>query len=348
MTKPSRALAFVSATVCLTLLAGCGGSKKKKDEATPTPTPSSSSSSASPTPTPTPKPKAVNPFTGGAPSNNAVVAVKIDDTANGRPPVNLDKADIVYVEQVEGGLTRMIAVYNTSLPIVEPVRSVRANDPELLAQYGPIGFVASGGAPNPLFVLDHSTLRASINDRGGPGFARDGSRGAPYNLTANLAVAAAGVHAPRAKDIGLSFSALAAKRLAHAPNGLHVNTLVGQTSVNFVWDAARKRYVRLIGGAAEHTASGAVISTPNVIVQFCTVTPYPQDVDVAGNIAQFTHSVGTGRAVVFRNGKLIEGKWTRPRTAAGTKFTTRAGTPITLMPGGAWVLLVATNAPLSA
>ncbi|HJQ42306.1 MAG TPA: DUF3048 domain-containing protein [Jatrophihabitantaceae bacterium] len=345
MTKSSRALAFVSATICLTLLAGCGGSKKK-DKETPTPTPTTSASSTA-SASPSPKPKAINPFTGGAPSRNGVVAVKIDDTGNGRPPVNLDKADIVYVEQVEGGLTRLLAIFNTTLPTVEPVRSVRANDPELLSQYGPIGFVASGGAPDPLSRLDHSSLRAAINDRGGPGFARDGSRPAPYNLSSNLAVAARGVHAPRAKDIGLAFSALDAKKLGSAPGGTSINTLVGQTGVSFRWDATRHRYLRYIGGSPQTTAAGALIGPQNVIVQFCSVTPYPRDVDVAGNVAQFTHSIGKGRAVVYRNGHALEGRWSRPSAGSGTKFVSRLGNPIRLNPGTTWILLVATNAPLS-
>ena len=71
------------------------------------------------------------------------MAVKIDDTGNGRPQRGVDLADIVYIEQAEGGLSRLIAVFATNKPVVEPVRSVRASDPELLSQYGPITLVAS-------------------------------------------------------------------------------------------------------------------------------------------------------------------------------------------------------------
>ena len=85
-----------------------------------TPSPTKSSAKPAPKPKPKPKPPAGNPLTGvGKPSSNGVVAVKIDDTANGRPQMNLDKADIVYIEQVEGGLTRLLAIYNTQLPTVE-------------------------------------------------------------------------------------------------------------------------------------------------------------------------------------------------------------------------------------
>ena len=58
---------------------------------------------------------------------------------SGRPQVGLERADVVYVEQVEGGLTRLAAVFATGIPAWS-VRSAasRIADPELLPQYGTI------------------------------------------------------------------------------------------------------------------------------------------------------------------------------------------------------------------
>ena len=344
MTRSTRTMALVCVTACATVLAACGGGHKAKT--TPSPTPTSSSSSASPTQSSSPAAKPINPFTGLAPNSNAVVAVKIDDTSNGRPQMNITLADLVYIEQVEGGLTRLLAIYNTHLPSVEAVRSTRANDPELVEQFGPIAYVASGGAPNPLSVLDHSTLKATINDRGGPGFTRDGNRPAPYNLVANLLAAAQALHGPPAKGIGMTFSDAPAV-YAKAPAAPTVQTIVGGTGVRFDWNASLKRYVRVIDGVVQHDANGRIIDTPNVIVQFCSVTPYPQDVDVVGNVAQFTHTLGKGRAVIFRNGHAIQGQWLRGSSASGTRFVSSTGQPIPLATGGAWIVLVANNAPLT-
>ncbi|MDP9092037.1 MAG: DUF3048 domain-containing protein [Actinomycetota bacterium] len=341
MNFPRRSLSIVCVAALSVALASCSGnhhaaaSPPASHTATPT---------ASPTPTPTPAAPAVNPFTGGPPSANSVVAVKIDDTDNGRPQVNIDQADIVYIEQVEGGLTRLLAIYNTRLPTVEAVRSTRASDPELVAQYGPIAYVASGGAPNPLQVLDQSKLKSSINDRGGPGFARDPNRSAPYNLTANLALAAQVLHAPKAKSIGLTW--LANVNLASRPAAPTIQTVVGGTPVRFDWNAGLHKFVRVINGALQYTAAGRLIATRNVIVQFCNVTLYPQDVDVMGNPSQYTHTVGTGRMVVFRDGRRIDGTWSRPKATDGTAYLGPTGQPVNLAPGGVWVILVASNAAL--
>jgi hypothetical protein len=81
-------------------------------------------------------------------------------------------------------------------------------------------------------------------------------------------------------------------------------------------------------------------------VQLCRVATDYTDVDVAGNPSQYTHSVGSGRVVLFRNGKRIEGKWSRPNEASPTKYTDLAGRPLLLAPGGAYVVLATNGAPV--
>jgi Protein of unknown function (DUF3048) N-terminal domain/Protein of unknown function (DUF3048) C-terminal domain len=329
-TIPALALAGLIA------VAGCSGSSSSGSTSTPPQPPSGS----------TPPPPAVNPLTGEAPSKNPVIAVKIEDTALGRPQSGTDKADIVYVEQVEGGLTRLMAIFNSTLPAaVEPVRSARPSDPELALQFGHIIFVASGGSHAGIAPLMKSPLKKIINDNGGPGFHRDPNREAPENLVGNLQSMAKTVKGPTARGIGLSWSA----QLPAGPTqpGKVVQTKVGGTTVGFRWDPKTHRYVRIIDGQVQHAADGSVISTPNVIVQFCKVTTYTKDRDVLGNPAKYTHTIGTGRVVVFRNGRRIGGTWSRKSVDDGTALKAKNGQVISLMPGGAWFVLAATDAPLS-
>lgn len=340
------AAAFAAAA----MLSACSGGSDGKGSTSPAPSPSESASSSSSTPTgpvgsPAPKPPAQNPLTGKKPTNNGVVAVKIDDTSHGRPQVNTNEADVVYIEQVEGGLSRLVAVYSTYLPTVEAVRSTRASDPELMAQYGPIAYVASGGAHNPLKLLDHSTLRTSINDRGGPGFQRDGHRAAPYNLRADLSTIAKKLKAPKARSVGFHW-AWSTAQLRGQPDGVLVRTAVGSTPVGFDYDTKSQLYQRVIGGTRQTTAAGRKIAASNVLVQFCSVTTYYKDVDVNGSPSKWTHTIGSGKAVLFRNGKRIVGTWVRKHVQDGTSFRTAGGKDMLFRPGQTWVVLVANRAPL--
>jgi hypothetical protein len=342
--------AVVVAAGAVTAVAMSGGDGKKKEvTASPTPT-QTAAPTLKPTPKPTPKPKpaglTVNPFTGIGPvPKGPVIAVKIEDTIDARPQVGLEKADIVYIEQVEGGLTRMAAVFATNKPVVEPVRSVRASDSELLTQYGKIALVASGGGGSALPTLDRSGLVGVINDRGGPGFGRDGNRPAPHNLTADLSVISRSVKAAGPRDVGFTWSA-ADPRVARGKSAPSINTVVGGTPVSFFWDHTHSRYDRTVGGQLLTVAGGGAVSTPNVLVQFCRVVADYGDVDVVGNPSAMTKTIGSGRVVLFRNGHRVDGKWSRPSAGAKTTYTDLKGKPLFFAPGGAYVVLAGNGAPV--
>ncbi|HSO95040.1 MAG TPA: DUF3048 domain-containing protein, partial [Acidimicrobiia bacterium] len=98
-----------------------------------------------------PAPRGVAPLTGQPDTNGArhrpALAVKIENTPDARPQAGLDTADVVYEEQVEGGITRFWAVFNSTRPTtVGPIRSVRAMDPNLLAPLGGIAAYSGGTA----------------------------------------------------------------------------------------------------------------------------------------------------------------------------------------------------------
>jgi hypothetical protein len=295
---------------------------------------------------PAPKPPAVNPLTGrpGVP-RGPVLAVKIDNTAPGRPQIGLDAADVVYVEQVEGGATRLVAVFASRYPgQVGPVRSVRNGDPELLSAYGPAGLVFSGGAGRPLATLHRSALR---DLSGAGGYARlGGSRHAPYNLVNGLSRLAGRLpRIARVRNVGFGWSD-ADPRLAGARHALRMSAVVGRVTVSFGFNPRNHRWVQTIGGSHLRTAAGAEVSTPNVVVQFCRVTVDRTDVDVLGSPSAYTHTVGSGPVIVFRDGRAISGTWVRAKAGAPTRYLDRAGAEITLRPGGAWVLLAATGSPV--
>ncbi len=351
--RTSAPVRAVLVTTVTTLAAGllasaCTGSATPQTAASPAApatsapaAPSSSSSSSSPAPKPTPKAPAVNPFTGRGPvPKTPTIAVKIDDTGPGRPQVGIDKADIVYIEEAEGGLTRLAAIFGTNKPTVGYVRSTRPSDPDLLLQYGKIIEAYSGGAHDSLPRVHRSGILSWSNDAGAAYYRRVSRAASSYiNLVLDLNQIAKHVHGrPVPKDIGLRWSATVPA--ATAGPGTDVRTMVGGTPVEFRWSSKLKQYVRYIDGVAQHAADGRPVATPNVIVQVCKIVAHPQDRDVLGNPSQFTFTVGTGKVSVFRNGKRYDGTWTRKNLADGTHLRLSNGTTITLSPGGAWFALV--------
>jgi hypothetical protein len=279
--------------------------------------------------------------------------VKIDDTAPGRPQVGINKADIVYVEAVEGGLTRLAAIFGTYKPAaVGYVRSTRPSDPDLLLQFGKITAAYSGGAHDSLPRIHRSGIRSWSNDDGARFFSRRARGASSYiNLVLNLARVASVVHTPVPHDIGWTFS----RSLAGLPThkGYVVRTVVTGsyahgTPVVFHYSRQLNKYVRYIGGVPQKSSSGHLVAARNVIVQKCRVVSHPRDTDVNGNPSQFTYTVGRGPAVIYRDGKRINGTWRRDKVSDGTVWRTDGGKQIPLAPGNTWVILIRKGIPVYA
>ena len=53
-------------------------------------------------------------------------------------------------------------------------------------------------------------------------------------------------------------------------------------------------------------------------------------------------TTGAGRLAVYRDGRVVEGTWTRADAAAAFAFTSSAGERILLSPGQTWVHIIPT------
>src|SRR5215475_10947041 len=159
-------------------LAACGGSKHKAAVTAP------------PSTTTTTKPAPpIAPLTGlpdpsGASLKRCAITVKIDNTKSGHPKYGVEQADVIYEEVVEGGITRLAAIFNSKAPDrVGPVRSVRKTDQSIVTPIRGI-FAYSGGAPYAIASINTAPVVQLDESRAGPLMFRDHSRNAPFNLYA--------------------------------------------------------------------------------------------------------------------------------------------------------------------
>ncbi|MFD9035166.1 DUF3048 domain-containing protein [Streptomyces sp. NPDC059567] len=326
--RPGAAVTVLLCAVTTAGLYGCA------DSGTPEPTPTPPPTPAPTTPVPTQETR--SPFTGLPARPAPVLAVKIDNVPPARPHTGLGAADLVYVEQVEGGQTRLLAVYSSDLPErIGPVRSARESDIELLRQFGrpALAYSGSQAALKPL-------LRAAplypLPPEDAPGaYLRGGGRPAPHNLYVlpGRALAAA-PKAEDAKDIGFRFGPAPA-------GGEQVNERTVRfpaSRYTFTWNAAEKSWrVSMDGSPARTTDEGPVTAT-TVVVQHVTIRS-SRFHDVLGSVSPYTETVGSGTAVVLRDGKAHDARWSRPAAEKGTSFTTPDGAPLNFAPGRTWIVL---------
>lgn len=332
-----RLAAGVLLLALVVALAGCsgGGDKRpaaKRGSPTSSPSPSASPARAGPRAVP------VNPLTGLRAGRGArVLAVKVDNTANARPQVAVDQADVVYVEQVEGGVTRLLTVFATRKPdVVGPVRSARSNDIELLRPYGNVVLAFSGANAGVLGRLAAARLVPTYGDRGDPGFFRGTGRPAPYNMFVRPAtVLAAHGGTATTRDVGFDFAARAPRAGRPGATGL---VRYPRATISFRYDPSRRGYLVSTDGAAPQTASGAPLLATNVLVQQVVIGTDGY-VDVAGNPTPYSKTVGVGEARLYRGGKAYAGTWVRRSLDAPTSWLAVGGGRLQLAPGRTWVIL---------
>ncbi|WP_405709468.1 MULTISPECIES: DUF3048 domain-containing protein [unclassified Streptomyces] len=262
-----------------------------------------------------------------------VLAVKIDNVGPARPQTGLDKADIVYVEQVEAGLSRILAAYSSRLPpVVGPVRSARETDLELLRQFDRPTLAFSGAQAKLLPAIAAAPLDPLPPEKAPDAYFRDNDRAAPHNLylrPGRTPHATTGVNA--AEDIGLRFAAA-------VPGG---RAVTGRTvrypaaRFTFTWSAGQRQWLVSMDGAPARTAEGARLGAADVVVQYVTVRPSAYQ-DRWGSTSPYTETVGSGSAVVLREGKEYDVRWSRPAAGSATALTTRDGERMTFAPGQVW------------
>lgn len=302
----------------------------------PPPFPSAGSpipSSAPPSPLPGPPP--VSPFTGlptdlGAP----VLGVKIDNASPARPQTGLELADLVYVEPVEGGISRLLAVYQSRFPpVVGPVRSTRLTDLQLLANFGRPALAFSGDAAAVGALLAKAPV-LDVSEEKQPGsYRRDRTRRMPHNLYGDPDLLRRGGAPPR--DIGFRFGPT-------PPGGRPVpgtNVRYRATDIGVQWVPAEARWVISMDGAPLTSASGPRPGAATVVLQRVAVRDTPIR-DASGAPSPFASTVGAGSAVVLRDGLAFDGSWSRPAPDAITTFTLPDGSPLTFAPGPLWVVFV--------
>ena len=117
--------------------------------------------------------------------DRSALTIKIDNTPEAMPQYGVNEADVVYEEIVEGGITRLAAIFNSQVPkVVGPVRSVRRTDREIVFPIGGI-FAFSGGAEYAVRSIETAPVKLYDESNAGAAMFRDPSREVPHNLFAN-------------------------------------------------------------------------------------------------------------------------------------------------------------------
>lgn len=105
-------------------------------------------------------------------------------------------------------------------------------------------------------------------------------------------------------------------------------------SVRVRYDAASGHWTVLQDGVLM-----AGVTPSNVIVQYVSNRAGYYS-DVLGASPPYTVSLGSGNALVLRDGRAVRATWRRTSTRTGTRYVDAAGHDVRLHPGSTWILLL--------
>jgi hypothetical protein len=263
------------------------------------------------------------------------LAVKIDNVPAARPQAGINQADIVFVEEVEGGLSRLAAVFHSQgAAVVGPVRSMRTGDFALLSQFnGPL-FSNSGGNRGARGQLATSTLVDVGFDAQFDLYYRERGRRAPHNLFTNAfnlwsaGTSLEGTDTPsplfQFRDAGQGLPSSAA-----LTNAAFVD--YGSTQVEYAWNGSG--WDRTQDREPTVDTEGIRTAPTTVVLQFVNYTASSADA-----LSPEAITVGAGNAILLTDGHAVEAVWSRPGITDQTSYRDpNSGNPIAILPGPIWV-----------
>lgn len=342
------------AVVALATLAAACSSSDAAEPTTTTITESTTTSEASTTTSTAPTPTTtttttttlapgIEPTVNGLPGEDVtgerrIVGVKIDNHSNARPQSGLESADAAYEIPVEGGLTRFIALFQQSdSEYVGPNRSGRPTDSSIMRTLGG-PFQISGAQPwvQDIFRRDGTLV---VYDNGVTTY-RMGHRSAPHNLyTSTLAIREFADNRGWSDEAPEPLFAYG-NEPTEATDPAETITFDWSDAPDVVWTWDGDQYLRF-NGTTPHEWIDANDNTGQVA--FGTLVVIMSDRYIAkdptgqGSSVPAMTTTGSGEALVFHSGVVLEAAWERETIEDMIRLVDEAGEDIILPPGRVWI-----------
>lgn len=276
--------------------------------------------------------------------NKWPIGVMIENLPVVRPQAGLGSAKVVFETLAEGGATRFFALFDgtENLAKLGPVRSARKYYVNWATEYSSV-YAHAGGAPDALIELAARKL-LDLNGIGGAAkyFWRDKTISAPHNLfTSSEKLNTAVATSPLATQVASYDSWVYKDDAAVAKRGAPAKQLVIAFSgrafeAEWEYHADTNTYFRSTAGVAHRDSlTKNVIQAKNVVVEFLPNEKFQAE---KGRLS--LNTTGSGRVLIFRDGKMVEGTWKKQTIWRRTSFVDADGQPIALNRGTTWVEVV--------
>ncbi len=265
-------------------------------------------------------------------SNPYPVAVMIDNHVQARPSSGLSRANLVYETEVEGGITRYLAIFagDQDIDKVGPVRSAR---PYFLdwAQGLSALFVHCGGSPAALARLAAGNTKNLNEFYNSQYFERGQNRTAPHNIftsSADLKKYLKKQGLRQGKYISWDFKSPASLEKRGEGQIIKIPFDKGY-QVEWRYNKESNLYTRYLNNRV-HSEGDQDIKAANIIIHFTSMEV------VDDKLRLRLDTTGEGNGFICQDGACSPIEWRKTTTASRTKYYHR-DQEIKLNPGTTWI-----------
>jgi len=315
-----------------------------------------------PEPEPEPEPEwdgPVNPLT-GLPVETEIhmyrpLAIVINNLRVAQPQLGIGMADIIYEAPAEGGVTRMVAVFQdvSDVGVIGTVRSARPYHVDIAQAHDAI-FIFAGGSPEAYRILSNRNITRldGVHGRQTQIFYRDQQRRRNMGFEHSLVTSG---------ELITQWLPTYNFRLELDDNFEHTKQFVddgtppggtpaeeftvrfpGAKSTSFSYSDGRY-YVSQFGGPYRDGNDGTQLAVTNVLILRTAVSRIPGDAEGRLRVTL----VGSGSGYFFSGGEYVEIEWSRENETAPFAYTHLDGTPLVFGRGSTYVCVVATDSEVT-
>lgn len=310
--------------------------------------------SPSPSPSPSPEPMFYNPLTGLPVSEDAAdnrpYAIMLNNIKAAQPLLGISEADILIEIPVEGGITRLMALYQdiSAVGKIGSIRSARTYYVEIAQGYDAV-YIHAGGSPQAYSYMKSSgiTHLDGVNGSKQDIYFRDAQRkkdlGYEHSLVSSgelitkfLPTYGIELNHPKGYEAGMTFADQGAPTGGLDALGATVHFSSSKTTA-FAYDAQTALYgVTQFNKPLKDGNSGEQLSVTNVLILKTDI--YNIAGDTAGRLN--VDVTGGGKGTFLCGGKYIPVKWEKSSSNSPFLFTLEDGTPLVFGRGTTYICVV--------
>ncbi|MFD0711866.1 DUF3048 domain-containing protein [Paenibacillus sp. GCM10027626] len=331
-------ISFGVLLIAAALLAGCGSKEAGGNELSPPPVSETDDVDETVLPEEPEETGFIAPLTGLRQEKEAdqrPIAVMVNNMDKARPQSGLPHADMVWELLAEGGITRLVAIFQSD-PFndpIGPVRSIRPYLIELGETYNAI--LTHAGASQDAYAILQREKKADLDEiiNAGPYFWRDKSRKAPHNLYTTQEKLREGAakkkyeaSVPVPKFIFAEEGAIPGIGESSPAANVAIKFQLKNYKVSYEYNAETKLYARFINDKP-HTdlTTEQQLATTNIVV----LGTKHETLDDVGRLK--VDLTSGGPAMLIQLGQAINCNW--ERSADGVIRIVRDGKELPFIPG---------------